>query len=162
MTLCARFYSLIVLQFPVLVYTQISIASMRFHRMQDKSINEFVHIMKCANAFGMPKLLACCGHHIAVYLDTSFEPGPSALLPTWMCSMLRIAGGLREVKPKILAQNFSQSCNCRCCWYDRNTKARGCTCPRPAIEDAEEFNPCPKVFLDMAQQLDCSYSKQVE
>ena len=91
--------------------------------LQDKAPEVFWHMLECATVYGMPKLLACCEHHLATdplqrfqILPASFPSGQ--YLPG--CSLLRVADGLRAAFhsmaldyaiPKLPAEQ----CDCQCC-----------------------------------------------
>ena len=66
--------------------------------MQEQSLENFLHIIKSATLFGMPKLLACCEYYIVL---TSMIPSPHRVLRArrlreqqLCCSWGHIAEGL--------------------------------------------------------------------
>ena len=118
--------------------------------MQGKSIEEFMHILDCAIAYGMPKLLACCECHIANDDQDKFKPVASTFLP--ISSMLRMAKSLHGLKRKVSVDDDDEPCDCYCCRYNRDSGDQECECYRSAVKSANRYMPCPKDFLDMAQQ----------
>ena len=119
------------------------------HCVQGKSMDEFMHILECAIAYGMPKLLACCECYMAVEHQDKFKLLPSTPM---LSSMLRMAEGLRGLKQKMSYEDDDELCDCPCCETIRDNKEWDCKCYRPAISYADRYMPCPKDFFDMAQR----------
>ncbi len=129
------------------------------HGMQEKSVDAFMHLLDCAVVFEMPKLLACCEHHICIDPKQRFQPmrcSAHYLLPT--SSALRIANGLRTAFQMIGNNPYIcniQTCtheDCRCtgcerfkCRYPRGVDTGKCICVR-----LSSYMPSSKQFLAMA------------
>ena len=91
--------------------------------MQDRPLEVFWHMLECATVYDMPKLLACCEHHLAIdplqrfkVLPASFSLGQQ--LPG--CSLLRVADALRAAFHKMAAGQSRRKmplerCDCQCC-----------------------------------------------
>lgn len=117
--------------------------------MQGKSSEEIVHIMDCANVFGMPKLMACCEYHIAADEEGSFKPVPTTLVP--ISCMLNVAEALHGTKRRQAYEDDDQICECCCCEVKREI-GEDCRCHRPAFEDEAKYMPCPKELLNISKR----------
>ena len=138
------------------------------YAMQDQSVEAFLHILDSTVLCDMPKLLACCQHHISADPQQRFQPISlrlKRLLP--VSSALRIAEGLRVAFQRMAADHAaadqSQRCECKCCRRNRQsfrsgkTISRGphiCACSRQGISGAtlSKYVPGPKEFLEIAQR----------
>ena len=132
--------------------------------MQDQSLDAFMHILDCAVVCDMPKLLACCEHHIAADPQQRFQPISLCLkhlLP--ISSALHIAEGLhlafQNMAADHAAEDHSHACDCGCCRHimqgNRSRKtSHSCICSRQGIAGAtlSRYMPGPKEFLEMAQR----------
>ena len=128
----------------------------------------FLHILFSALLCDMPKLLACCDHHIAADPQQSFQPISlrlKHLLP--ISSALRIAEGLCVAFQRMAADHAaadqSQRCECECCrrnrqgfrsgqTISRGPQIRACYSKGIAGATLNKYVPGPKEFLEMAQQ----------
>ena len=128
--------------------------------MQDQSIDAFMHTLECAKGFNMPKLMACCEHHICADPLQRFQPLSARLgdaLPP--SAVTRIADCLQVAIQKMAArlvavQGFSAH---YCC---KDLVAAFVNVPRSGNPSSENFArgmlgkyaPSPKDFLEMTQQ----------
>ena len=134
------------------------------HGMQVKSMDEFMHILDCAIVFEMPKLLACCEHHICTDTSQRFQPmlsrsDRSISLP--LSSALRIAKGLQvafqEIAKDPAASRPDQGSKCGDCDTCRRQirygSGRGPDRCRKHGSDAvlRKYMPSPKEFFEMAR-----------
>ena len=125
--------------------------------MQNKSVDWFMYLLDFASVFEMPKLLACCEHHICIDPKQRFQPMRSSsqhLLPT--SSALRIAKGLRMAFQRIGNRPCSSSVNsqlcCRCtgCESFRLRYLSGADTTKCICLCLSRYVPRPKEFLAMA------------
>ena len=88
---------------------------------QEKSSEHFLVIVHEAVQMGMPKLLACCEHHIACNPSDWLEGSVVAKRLSKIlsgCSALRIAAGLQKAYLFVLSDTNAirgDRCECKCC-----------------------------------------------
>ena len=91
--------------------------------MQDKPLEVFWHMLDCASVYNMPKLLACCEHHLAIDPLQRFKVLPASFASEQQlpgCSLLRVADALRAAFHKMAVDHASpkmplERCDCPCC-----------------------------------------------
>ena len=139
--------------------------------MQAQSLDTFKHTLICAKAFTMPKLLACCEHHISLDSCQDFHP-LSARLGNVLSpsSLTRIADSyqlaMQRMAAKLAPLRFSiegNSCTPTCCQMERLIAAmmfgvinRSLVMSGNDIASAMlcQYMPSPKELLVMAEQLE--------
>ncbi len=128
----------------------------------EMDLESFLHTMKCATLYGMPKLLACCEYYIALS-SSGLQPTPNSALLRARClsepllrrSSSRIAEsfGIAFVS---LAEQASrrQPCKCACCQGRNDPGYTSCNCYIAATpkEKLSGFLPSPKALLRMAAE----------
>ena len=133
--------------------------------MQDQELEGFMHIMKCATLFVMPKLLACCEYHVALTSLQTPQQGvlvercwsEQLLAHSWGCiaeGIRRAFNALREEGVRNLTQYKTAPCTCACCVNRRNSYGSDkCHCSGPVRDTpppAQTVLPGPKESLTMA------------
>ena len=132
--------------------------------MQDQCLDTFMHTLECAVRFGMPRLLACCEHHISVDPKKRFQPISAhlgGLLPH--SSVTRVAdslqGAIQGMAAKLAYEQRSLGSSSA---YDSGRNAIGAVgnlpCWKYGKSSSEDFAraflskyvPSPKSFLEMA------------
>ena len=105
--------------------------------MQDQELESFLHIMKCATVFGMPKLLAYCEYHMA--LVSLQSPQQGVLIKRCWSEQLSarslgcIAEGICRAFSGLhgeIVQGPQKTvpCTCECCQIRSNSYRRGGQC----------------------------------
>ena len=126
-------------------------------------MDSFLHLMKSATLFGMPKLLACCEYYVVfTSLTTSHQHMLKALClreQQLSCSWSHIAEGLctafhKLIDPACQAHFDTIPCPCECCQKaSRVTGTVSCKCLRNSLGLGKALRvvvPSPKEFLKMA------------
>ena len=136
--------------------------------MQDQELESFLHIMKCATVFGMPKLLPYCEYHMA--LVSLQSPQQGVLIKQCWSEQLSarslgcIAEGICRAFSGLhgeIVQGPQKTvpCTCECCQIRSNSYRRGgqCICSLQCSQPVRMTPPCvqavlpgPKEFFKMA------------
>lgn len=128
--------------------------------LQDQEDDVFLHIMKCATLYDMPKLLACCEYYVAL---SSLRSSHTVLRARCLSEQLLIRSWSHIAVSFCMAfQSLfyqappTQPCSCACCQQRRRQGYSDCCCKcaiaaTPAArEKLSKFVASPKEFLKIA------------
>ena len=120
--------------------------------LQDLKPDVFLHTMRSAALYNMPKLLACCEHHVvtvSVGRDMTLERQcrtEQLLFHSYsriaMALVMSLGSSVDQASTK------QQDCECRCC---RHVSCQ-CKALAPPSKDLSSYIPSPQELLKMAME----------